>query len=207
MIDHLMWAAPELEAGRRDMEARLGVPMEAGGRHPGVGTHNVLLGLGSERYMEVIAPDPTQDRCSSFGEWVWAVTSPTLLTWCARSDDLEGLQERARARGLETSPIASMQRQRPDGSLLRWRLLFLEGHRYGLSLPFFIDWQDSPHPGKTLPPVLTLKYLRIEHPEAESLQSLLEDLLQGPSADVAFHPTPDANLRAELETPQGSVVL
>lgn len=207
MIDHLMWAAPELDNGCRDMEERLGVPTQVGGRHPGIGTHNALLGLGPGRYMEVIAPDPTQDRSSGFGDWVWAVTSPRLLTWCARSDDLEGLRERAAARGLQPSPIVALERLRPDGGVLRWRLLFLEGHRMGFGVPFFIDWQDSPHPSRTLPAELTLKRLRIEHPDAAPLQDLLTDLMQGLPPDLEVRTAPQDNLLAELQTPRGLVTL
>lgn len=207
MIDHLMWAAPELQAGCQEMEARLGVSTQVGGRHTGVGTHNALLGLGPGRYMEVIAPDPTQDHSSGFGDWVGSVTSPSLLTWCARSDDLEGLGKRAQSRGLEPSPIAAMQRQRPDGSLLRWRLLFVGGHPFGFCLPFFIDWQDSPHPGQSLPRELTLRRLGIEHPDGPALRDVLTYLLQGFPTDLEIHTSPRERLWAELDTPRGPVTL
>lgn len=57
-IDHLVVAAVDLAGGARWIEERLGVALDAGGRHEVFGTHNRVLSLGPERYLEVIAVDP-----------------------------------------------------------------------------------------------------------------------------------------------------
>ena len=81
-VDHLVWCVPDLDAGIRALEAMTGVKAVAGGRHPGVGTHNALLSLGdTASYIEIIAPDPGQDeyrrpRVFRLDE----IDSPTLVT-------------------------------------------------------------------------------------------------------------------------------
>jgi Glyoxalase-like domain len=46
LVDHLIYAVPDLAAAVADLEGRFGVRAQAGGKHIGLGTHNALLALG-----------------------------------------------------------------------------------------------------------------------------------------------------------------
>ena len=59
-MDHLVFAAPDLDQGVRHVEDLLGVEMSPGGRHAGFGTRNRLIGFGPTSYMEVVSVDPEQ---------------------------------------------------------------------------------------------------------------------------------------------------
>ena len=43
LIDHLVYAVPDLQAAVADVTERFGVRAQSGGRHIGLGTHNALL--------------------------------------------------------------------------------------------------------------------------------------------------------------------
>jgi hypothetical protein len=57
-LDHLVVVAPTLGAGAASVRSALGADLHPGGRHDRMGTHNVLLRLGPDVYLEVIAADP-----------------------------------------------------------------------------------------------------------------------------------------------------
>jgi hypothetical protein len=58
-LDHLVVAAATLPEGVAHVERLLGVEMSAGGQHVFMGTHNAVLRLGNDCYLEVIAIDPS----------------------------------------------------------------------------------------------------------------------------------------------------
>jgi hypothetical protein len=90
-IDHVIYAAADLEAATASLTERLGVPAAGGGRHVGIGTHNQVLPLGPG-YIEVLAiADPEEAAASGIGTalqarldehgdglWAWAVAVPDV---------------------------------------------------------------------------------------------------------------------------------
>ena len=130
----------------------MGVRAAPGGKHTGRGTHNALLSLGGSAYLEIIAPDPDQAEPAGprpFG--VDALKEPRLVTWAARSRDIERQAEEARADGYDPGQVAEMTRALPGGGDLRWRLTMPAERKGDGLVPFLIQWEPGAHPSETSP--------------------------------------------------------
>ena len=203
-LDHLVYAAPDLERAVDEIEALVGVRAAPGGRHLEEGTRNAILGLGGDSYLEILAPDPSQrrpDRPLWLG--VEGLSRPRLTAWAVKGSELEALVERARAVGVHLGGVQPGLRKRPDGTLLEWE--FTDPHvvAAGGLVPFAIDWKSAAHPAAGAPAGVSLVALRAEHPDPAGVAALLRGL--GLSLRVTKGRTPA--LIANLETPRGLVEL
>jgi Glyoxalase-like domain len=144
-LDHVLLAAHDLDEASDALETRHGLTAVGGGRHPGWGTANRIVPLG-DAYLELVAAaDEADAACTAFGRWVLARrASPfALLGWAVRTPNLDGQAARL---GLTASEGA---RERPDGSMLRWRLAGVDDAVAEPCRPFFIEWApDSAFPGR-----------------------------------------------------------
>jgi Glyoxalase-like domain len=181
-IDHLIFAAPDLEDGVREIMDRFGVRAAGGGQHLGQGTHNKLLALGPRTYLEIIAPDPAQPEPSQPRPYgVNGVTTTRLVGWAIACDDIVAARGEARAAGFDPGGVIDGYRGTPEGTMLRWQAT--SNARTAGVIPFLISWGNSTtHPAASAPPGLQLESLHIEHPEPESIVRALRAL--GSNVDV-----------------------
>ena len=201
LIDHLVYAVPDLAAAVAEVEERFGVRAQAGGKHIGLGTHNALLALGTWTYLEIIASDPGQPQPSMPRPFVDDLRRGGLAGWALACDDIDAAVAQARSRGYDPGEVAGGQRAGPTETVLRWRLT-LNAMAGGL-IPFLISWGDTEHPARSAPHGLTLQAFHLEHPDPASLALPLTAL----GADVEIRPAGTAALIAHLNGPNGSTVL
>ena len=205
MIDHLVLATPGVAATAAQIRADWGIDVVAGGSHTGRGTRNELTGLGGSTYLEIVGPDdgqPIPPFPRPFG--VDDLTVPALVAWCARpARPLADVVASVGALGIDVGEIAEMARMRPDGVELQWQLTFpMLGPPHSGTLPFLIDWLDSPHPTTSLPHEASLNFLHLTHPDADLLRAVLAEV--GSSAVVTVDSGP-SGLHADIWTPRGVV--
>jgi len=203
-VDHLVYGAPELNRGIGEIERILGVRASPGGKHPGRGTHNALLGLGPTTYLEIIAPDPEQPQPKTprpFG--LDAVKEPRLIAWAAKGIKLDELTRDAARKGVQLGEVTSGSRQRPDGVVLSWRYTNPQTVVAEGIVPFFIDWGQSPHPAQTAAGGLSLVEMRAEHPDAVRVHNMLREL----GVDLPVKRGSRPQLIAVINGPRGRVEL
>ena len=222
-VDHLMWAAPDLDPGIDLLAALTGCRAIPGGAHPGNGTRNALLGVSNQLgmaeqhvgrplgpgeagrnrcYLEIIAPDPAQVRTKTMGAELEQLEHPKLRTWAVAATDIDSIAAELVQRGVSTEGPRAMSRRTPRGELLQWRLLFARAPGLGGVMPFFIDWGSSPHPSLELTQKCRLKMLQLTMP-ADS--AVFEWLKRIEGVDVVEGDGP--RMCATIATPKGVIEL
>jgi hypothetical protein len=206
-IDHIVVTAPSLERGSEWVRGALGISPQAGGEHPLMGTHNLLLRLGDSVYLEVISPNPA-GPVPARPRWFdldrqHSDSPPRLTTWVARTADI---QRMVRAASEAVGEIQAMRR----GSL-EWLItipadgsMVLEG-----AAPSLIQWSEEVHPASSLPELgCSFLGLEIFHPDPRRVMSILESIgLTSGLTVKSLAPGKRGYLEAHIATPNGLCVL
>ncbi|MGF1500306.1 MAG: VOC family protein [Paracoccaceae bacterium] len=206
-LDHLVVVAGDLEEGIAWAEDTLGVPPLAGGRHPLMGTHNALWGLGS-CYLEVIAVDPEAVRPEE-PRWFglddprlqsYLCGGPMLATWAVAVESFDAIG---------TPPLALDGPYPQSRDSLTWEIMLPREVPLPLggAWPLLIRWTSGPHPADALTDQgLRLDRFEIASPHAETVQAVF-GTLEAP-APVTFVPYADGTrLTATIRTRSKTVTL
>lgn len=145
-IDHVVIAVRDLEGAIRQYQA-LGFAVSPGGRHTGRGTYNAIIRFGLD-YLELISIYDENELGArglngvSLAEFL-RQQEGGLVGYALATADIEEDAGRFERTGLEAEGPFAMQRLRPDGRQLSWRLLVPGGTSWRQPWPFLIHW-DAP---------------------------------------------------------------
>ena len=206
-IDHITVTAASLSVGAEFVHQTLGVMPQAGGKHPRMGTHNLLLRLGASLFLEIISPDPegaAPGRPRWFGlDNLRPSAPPSLAAWVIRTDDIKSA-----ASGSSESLGDIELMTRGD---IEWSITIPADGEIPLdgAAPALIEWHTAVHPAAMLEDYgLSLAGLEIFHPQPARIARLLQSIdCSGP---VKVSPACDGMpscLVAHIDTPQGVRVL
>lgn len=156
-VDHIVLAVPNLNAAITYFKEHLNVAPLAGGKHIGLGTHNVLLGLGDPTqrvYLELLAIDPEDQTIYETYPMGLSrdISQPFVASWCIRCAndcDIEEINNAMKKMGKEYQhgDVKKMQRVTTSGETLSWRIAIsreqiLDSHG---QIPFIIKWDNMAH--------------------------------------------------------------
>jgi hypothetical protein len=201
-IDHLVVTAPNLKSGVQWLRDALGVTAQMGGKHERMGTHNCLLRLGADVYLEVISPDP---NAPGPGRPRWFEldkahrdSQPRLATWVVRTGDIQCAVSNCTE---TTGAIEPMSRGE-----LNWLITVTDdgGMQLGGAAPAMIQWQTPIHPAQRLREQgCKLLELRLHHPEPERVERMLQSIRLNTEPVVVVDSGAQARLVATIWTPSG----
>lgn len=197
-LDHITIVARTLEEGSLHIKKCLGIDIPYGGQHIQMGTHNRLMSLGSDIFLELISIDPNAQKptrsrwfnLAKFNE------EPKLSTWVLGTENIQN--------DIVTSSIdvgSAIDITRGD---LSWKISVRNDGTmpYEGSFPTFIEWPFTPHPASKMADLgCRFKSLTIEHPKAEEFKSALKDKINLPNLHIKTGPI--QRHYAEIETPTG----
>lgn len=202
-IDHLVIGAATLDAGAAYLERHLGARPVAGGAHPGIGTHNMLLGLGPEQYIEIIAPDPAQappahPRPFDLDDPALKLSleaEPHLIAYVAATPAIDAVVGRLGAS--HAGEIRAMRR-----GDLAWRMAFPPQRQdMGNLIPPLIQWDGPRAAGRIPDSGWRLMALEAQHPDMDALRAALA--ARGLAETLTLRQSPAPRLVAQLRHRDG----
>ena len=204
-LDHIAVIAPDLAGGVAWLRDVLGVEAPRGGAHPQMGTHNHLLSLGDDVYVEVMAVDPEAPR-------------PPHRRWFGL-DDREALARHwdagRRLRGYVVSCTDVQATIGAQADVFGAPMRVSRGDRHwsfavradgelphGGALPCLIDWGERGTPAPDVADFgLRLQNLLVETPDPDAVHAALDAI--GMVRKPEIRRGAQVRLSATVATPQG----
>lgn len=142
-FDHAVIAVRDLDAAMARFR-ELGFEVHPGGRHTGLGTYNAIIRFGLD-YLELLSVADREEAIASGPSGRALIEfldrrEGGLVGYALATSDIEADAQRFRQTGLEAVGPFPMERLRPDGRLLSWRLLVPGGVPWLRPWPFLIQW-------------------------------------------------------------------
>ena len=204
-IDHIVIGTSNLISGTSIMESKLSHKFSPGGEHKIMATHNNLLKLQSDIYLEVIANKPNTDKPSR-PRWFSLdenniiekiKDTPRILCWVL---EVKNIEDTVKKCGYNPGEILQLSRNGmnwkvtvpPDGKLIENGIL-----------PILIEWNKDQHPSKKLSnSKVSLHKLCLYHPEPKKINNIISNLIQSDLIEISEG---EPNLRVIFDTQTGKV--
>ena len=197
-LDHITVVAQSLEEGCAYIKDALGIDMPEGGAHPRMSTHNKLMALGQDAFLELISIDPNA-VAPSRPRWFDLDVfdgKPRLSTWVVGTDDIE-------ATLVQAHPACGRVNEITRGNL-KWLISIPDDGTMPLDggFPTLIEWPNGPHPASNMSDLgCRLETLTIEHPRSEEIERLIRHQID--RGVIKITDWLEMKIKASIQTPSG----
>lgn len=195
-IDHIILGINNLDKGIAQFKELTGIEPVFGGIHPYSFTHNALVALDHETYIEIMAPRPDAENIP---EHFLRLENLTPVDWAVRTRNTAHTKEKLKAVGFISSESKDGSRAKSDGTILSWTTFGIEKQN---GFPFFIEWgPGAVHPSASSPNGCTLQSFNIITPDDEIMNKLSTPLKLGLTVTKGGQ----QQLQLIINTPKGKV--
>jgi len=205
ILDHIVYAVPNLEAAVEAFEKMSGVRPMIGGRHLTKGTKNAVVNLGNRAYLEIIAIDEDNENVTS-NRWMGVdlINKPKVTRWSLKSENLQEDSQVLSNYRSEMGVISGGQRQTTSGDLLSWEMILPLASPEVELVPFMTDWSSSSvHPTESMPDICRFLGFEFEHIEPKSLSKTMNEL----GLDLAIKKSENISIKVKIDTPNGIITI
>jgi len=204
-IDHLVYCVEDLTTARTDFKSKYGLESVIGGKHLKHGTHNALINLGNQCYLEILAIDKENEVDP---DHIWMglnfLQNEKFTRWALKSDDILFDQSCSMKYDPALSELSEGQRKKPDGAVINWQMIRPISTPEVEIFPFFLDWSSShAHPTDDIPISGQLLSLSLTHPEPSRFETHFKAL----GIDLTVTQGVTAKILAKIKTSKGVFVI
>jgi len=201
-IDHIAYAVPKLNEGISYLKKVLGCEINMGGRHLTKGTHNALVNLGNDIYLEIISTDPNNQEIAA-PRWMGVdlIEQPMATRWALKTNDLNSDLQALKKYNAALAVSFEGSRKKQDGSMLNWQMALPLPDPAVEIAPFFVDWKDSAHPTYSLEQACELLAIKFYHPNPTELQQLFKNL----NLEYDVMKSESAKIELDIKGPSGVI--
>lgn len=203
-IDHIVFAVKDLQEGSAYIQSLLGCQVIPGGKHLNNGTHNAVVNLGNNIYLEIIAADPGNNNVPK-PRWmgVDVIDQSTVTRWAIKSDDLAPDLATLKKYNPALATSFAGSRKKQDGSTLSWNMALPLPSPTVEIAPFITDWKDSIHPTATLPEECELMSIEFYASELNKLKQLFSAL----AVEYDIQSSNVERIKLKIKSPNGLIEL
>ena len=147
-LDHIVIATPDMDESISQYGNKFAIKAIKGGEHEAWGTYNYLSFFSNNGYLEFLGIDDLEKAKDAENPliqhlvYVLERNNYGAFQFALRTKQLDQYVTHFEKNNIAYHGPYDAQREKPDGTILKWRMLFPEYNYENGVLPFLIEWED-----------------------------------------------------------------